>query len=311
MEQISLLKAHVIQGCLSHVEPGGGTNYNEALHCYINPHFNHAGRIGIPLAFAFLTILFYKYNCKKMPPCSISVPLTAKEDLHITTSFGIIVKDDGGLKDKWLAGSKTIELSEDECDNEELYLACDALEDVFLIPIIDMESIIKTAVNLTEIAKNVIKKSGKSPTFYYQMMSFMCDVPSMFFHQLDNDTNENKIKHEQRLNNVLNAWGMHKISIDGDGNCCFNAIAFSIFNNYESFGDDYKLYLEALGLNIKANSMQEISFKLRELTVTGWLENSSTYQEFLPEITIHEEATKFLTLGYYHGDLADTIILIF
>ena len=58
MEQISLLKAHVIQGCLSHVEPGGGTNYNEALHCYINPHFNHAGRIGIPLAFAFLTILF-------------------------------------------------------------------------------------------------------------------------------------------------------------------------------------------------------------------------------------------------------------
>ena len=66
-----------------------------------------------------------------MPPCSVSVSLTAKEDLHITTSFGIIAKHNSGLKDKWLAGSKTIELSEDECDNEELYLACDALEVVF------------------------------------------------------------------------------------------------------------------------------------------------------------------------------------
>ena len=158
MEQISLLKTHIMRGCLSHVEPGGGTNYNEALHRYINPHFNHAGRIGIPLAFAFLSILFYKYNSKKMPPFSLSASIIAKENLLTTTSFGIISKDEGGLKDKWLAGSNTVELSEDECDNEELYSLCNATEDVFSIPVMDIESIIKNAVNLTEIAKNIVAK---------------------------------------------------------------------------------------------------------------------------------------------------------
>ena len=65
MEQIELLLIHVRRGCLSNIETGGGTNYNEALHRYINPHFNHAGRMGIQLAYAFLTFLFYKYNCKR------------------------------------------------------------------------------------------------------------------------------------------------------------------------------------------------------------------------------------------------------
>ena len=244
-----------------------------------------------------------------MPPFSVSALIIAKENPLTTTSFGIISKDEGGLKDKWLVGSNTVELSEDECDNEELYFACNATEDVFSISVIDIESIIKNAVNLTEIAKNVVKKSGKSPTFSYHMMSFMCDVPSMFFHRLDNDTNENKIKHKQRSNDVLNTWGMCKVSIDGDGNCCFNAVAFSILNNFQSFNDDYKVYLETFGLNIKANNAQEVSLKLRELTVAKWLENSSSYQEFLPEINIHAEATKFLSPRYYYEDLADTMIL--
>ena len=188
MEQISLLKTHIMQGCLSHVEPGGGTNYNEALHCYINPYFNHAGRIGIPLAFAFLSILFYKYNCKKMPAISISASITAKEKVDTTASvtFGIILKDNGGLKDKCLVRNNTVNLSNKEFNQEELYSACDATEDEFSIPVIDLESIIKNAVSLTEIAKNMIKKSGKFSTFSYQMMAFMCDVPSMFFHRLDN-----------------------------------------------------------------------------------------------------------------------------
>ena len=65
LEQIELLLLHVKHGCLSNIATGGGTNYNEALHRYINPHFNHAGRMGIPLAYALLTILFYRYNCKR------------------------------------------------------------------------------------------------------------------------------------------------------------------------------------------------------------------------------------------------------
>ena len=61
-KQIMPVKSHIQRGCLSGIEPGGGTNYNEALHCCI---FSHAGRIGIPLAYALLTVLLFTHNSKR------------------------------------------------------------------------------------------------------------------------------------------------------------------------------------------------------------------------------------------------------
>ena len=80
----------------------------------------------------------------------------------------------------------------------------------------------------------MVKKLRKSPTFSYQLMLFMNDVPSLIFHRLDNDTSDNEMKHKQHLRNVLDAWGMQKICIAGDGNFCFNAVAFSIITNLKS-----------------------------------------------------------------------------
>ena len=62
MIQINALQVHIQWGCLSSIEPA---NYNEALHRHINPNFNHAGRMGLPLAYALLTILLYIHNCEK------------------------------------------------------------------------------------------------------------------------------------------------------------------------------------------------------------------------------------------------------
>ena len=89
-KQISALRIHIEQGCLSNIEPGGGTNYNETLHRRINPHFNHAGRMGLPLAYALLTILLYRHNCKKESSLSqiISAKLTTKMNKP-TTPLGI------------------------------------------------------------------------------------------------------------------------------------------------------------------------------------------------------------------------------
>ena len=65
MKELNALKIHIQRayrgGCLSHIEPGVGTNRNEALHRYINPHFTQS-RIGIQLAFALLTVLLHQYS---------------------------------------------------------------------------------------------------------------------------------------------------------------------------------------------------------------------------------------------------------
>ena len=64
VRQITALNVHVRKGCLSLIEPGGGTNRNEVLHCHINPHFANKSRIGLPLAIALLTVLLYQHNCR-------------------------------------------------------------------------------------------------------------------------------------------------------------------------------------------------------------------------------------------------------
>ena len=93
--QIHLLQAHITHGCLSNIEPGGGTNYNEALHRFINPHFLHAGRIGLPLAYALLTILFHVHNCKKGKKNTLADTLSMKLGFDTSptpSKFGVVPK---------------------------------------------------------------------------------------------------------------------------------------------------------------------------------------------------------------------------
>jgi len=54
--------------------------------------------------------------------------------------------------------------------------------------------------------------------------------------------------------------------------------------------------------------MQTIALQLRQLTVAEWMENSALYEEFLPDMSVEEEATKFLVPGYFHGHLADIML---
>lgn len=68
MVQLQSLCVHAQKGCLSDIEASGGTGRNEALHRHVNPHFSHAGRIGIPLAYALLSVLLYTHNLKKVKP---------------------------------------------------------------------------------------------------------------------------------------------------------------------------------------------------------------------------------------------------
>ena len=58
------LEIHISLGCLSGIPPGCGTNRNENLHKSVNPFFSRC-RMGIPLALALLTILFFQHNQKQ------------------------------------------------------------------------------------------------------------------------------------------------------------------------------------------------------------------------------------------------------
>jgi len=301
--QINALKLHIQRGCLSNIEVGGGTNLNEALHRCINPHFKHAGRIGLPLAFALLSILFYKYIVKNSS--SNEVTFIAANTSVVTQStptsnspFGIIGKSQfqnfSSCVDPMakIDENAIFELEEGDC----------------AIPTANVECIVKNALCSVTLAENLQRMSQSTPTFSYRMMPFMSEVPYMYFHSLDNESDDIKAQHDKRLSNVLKGWGVMKQPMEGDGNCCFKAIAFSLISNNDNLSNLEKDSLKSRGIDTSLN-IDSLSVRLRELVVNEWKQNELFYQDFAPRIVINQEAEKFLSLGYHHGDLADTMIL--
>lgn len=89
---------------------------------------------------------------------------------------------------------------------------------------------------------------------------------------------------------------MQKYVMEGDGNCCFSAVAFSLISNSYLLHEQHKHHLQSLGLDVS-----DIGLKLRQITVNEWIQHSSMYEGFLIDVSIEREAPKFFKPGYFHG----------
>ena len=96
--------------------------------------------------------------------------------------------------------------------------------------------------------------------------------------------------------------------VAGDGNCCFLAIAFSLLTQQEVIVEQIPTYFADKQLPVQC-SIEELSKILREKAVQEWQNNPHEYQGFLSCGTVEDEAPKFLQNGYYHGELANTMLL--
>ena len=94
---------------------------------------------------------------------------------------------------------------------------------------------------------------------------------------------------------------MKRISIQGDGNCCFSAVAHGLLNS--TFPSSLNIRHPQLDLS----SISVLSQQLREIIVKEWRENAEYYAGFLVEgNNIMEEAEKFLQAGIFDSDLGDS-----
>ena len=65
IDEIDKLLVHVRKGCLSDIEPSGGTSRNEGIHRMLNKTLKKS-RLGIQFALALLGIFFYMWNEKRI-----------------------------------------------------------------------------------------------------------------------------------------------------------------------------------------------------------------------------------------------------
>ena len=96
------------------------------------------------------------------------------------------------------------------------------------------------------------------------MIPFMSEVPYRYFNSLNNESHDIKVQHDKRLSNVLEGWGVMKQPREGDGNCCFNAIAFSLINNNDTLSKLEKDSLKSRGIDTSLN-LNDLSARLRQL----------------------------------------------
>ena len=300
MKQIMSLRTHTECGCLSNIDPSGGTNYNEALHRHINPHFSHAGRMGLQLVYALLTLLLYSHNCKKanilnsLPQLIASK--TSKKHVHScmpqspSTSFGIVSKN---TYQSLLPDSHS---------------SATLVDDSLTIMEQNKDSLVKKALYLAKLADDTQKLVGKSPLFSYHVMPFMTYVPSLHMHCSTSSQQSEEQAHYQRLTNILTSCNMCRHDIAGNGNCCFATVSFSLLCNLLQSDDQRRLFLHQKGIKV-GMSILEMAKILRQLAVKEWTENSHHYAPFFTNVNIAEEAIKFLNTAHFKGDLGDTVLM--
>ena len=305
MQELSSIKVHIQRGCLSGINPSCGTNKNENLHKNINPFFSHC-RIGIPLALALLSILFHHHNLKASREDVLPVLLTAKakyQTPHATEpeNFGIVSKKSITENDSWIFESQIMIPAQ---VNFEHTLELDSLEEVANVcSVHDLACLLQSSINLYQVTMNLQLQSNFTPMLNQSMMSFMSSVNCLFNTSSVGDIDD----HEKRLAMLVQSWGFAMHAIQGDGNCCFSAIASSLL--YQRFQLQEKYPALVSKFQLGTATVKNIAVQLRNEAVQEWTLNSSEYQGFIPsEYTVQIEADKFKQTSYFYGPLADTMV---
>ena len=115
-------------------------------------------------------------------------------------------------------------------------------------------------------------------------------------------------QHKSRLDSIVESCGFSIQTIAVDGNCCFGAIAYSLFEQKNSIEVDFPSYLSSNNLS-QDYSQEDLTRVLRDMAVQEWLTHAQDYQGFLSDSTVEEEAPTFLSDGYYYGELANAMLL--
>ena len=315
--QINALKVHISKGCLSNMVVGGGTNKNEALHRHINPHFNRRNKLGLPLALALLTILFHQYNSKKLDkntPQRRSVYLKqylSSGSNNPPSTFGILRKEHIPSNLTWVISKSSTKTLQNAQLVEETLLSDDvtitACKDI--ISVDEAIKLLQNSLNITTVALYMQKASQNSPILNYRYMPFMSCVTNVIFHKLEgNMQSRQDLDDGNKLDNLLKSWGMKRHCVAGDGNCFFAAMALGLINDKSKYTEYKPDFFTSLGLH-EPFDVTALSRKLRILAVQEWKSHASDYEGFIKNLSILEEADKFMQDGYFDSALGDTVVL--
>ena len=134
----------------------------------------------------------------------------------------------------------------------------------------------------------------------------------LLFSHTDRNEQSQYLVAEKKLNEIVSNYGFEKISVPGDGDCCFSSISFALDKMLECHDDAVQQHLQSLNIH-RNQDLSNRNIVLRELVVAEWLGmNSEEYACFLSssekssfEDTVH----KFLEPGVFDYELGNSVLL--
>ena len=294
---------------MSGIPPGVGTNRNEALHRHLKPYFNKA-RLGVQAGYALLCLLFWLHNKKASSSSEMQPLLPNSSQLSVSHDHAYIKKETFGIVAKipgsssfW--GTSPLMPFEDSVD-----MIADIEDDISendsegCISTQDAKFILQDVLNTTKMIETSEKLFTRSPLLRKEFLPFV-ECHTKLCGSIE--ATARQAEHEQRLDDIIHVCGLTRLPVPKDGNCCFTAVSLALKIVYDNGNVDLQSDLKNIPLDIE-ESVEMMSDHLRELVYKEWLEYQEYYQEFVPEGDFEEEASKFLTSGFFMSSLGDTLV---
>ena len=308
-DEIRNLREHIRKGCLSGIPPGHGTERNEGLHKLLNSSvLSSINTIGVELAFAILTVVFYRYNSKILHKKDFPLPILAHalslpSNTVSTENLGYVPFGFVGPRKRVECMKKTINKSRD--DNLEM-LTNDMASNL-LYEMLTRHSVL-SHVNAQCKARNIDVFNMES-LFDANLVSFL---GGRFGSDMDCDRKD----HNVRLQRTVASFGLEIFPVDPDGDCAFTAVWRQIrmlTTDDDMVNDtaDLTNHLVTLGLTLTDTTVPVKM--LRSLFVDEICgEKVNYYHSFIQGMTkweFIEEAKKFIYPGQFSGQVGDLIVM--
>ena len=336
VKELTAIQKHMERGCLSGIKVGRGTSRNERLHKQLNCVLK-GNRYGPEMASALVTLTFFKHNEKILAKSQSRVP----NPVEAYGCFKAIEESDNecfGLCSPSSIKVGVSSLPEPPCKcllqdvryNEataifdSIYSSLDEDEDVISVD----GSFPDSGSSLSQYDAIALLQRAISNYYISETMQKQPNIKSriqggnvMFTSFLKTvHRSESLSTRDQTLQDTLSSWNFERVNVNGDGNCLFSSVAYTLIAHIQGGYIDGNLTLARIG----SESMDPIAVAraLRSSVVMEWLgDNCDHYQGFTTvDIQSHAQQysinSEFAGIGRSYGHdnrkhYSDTISIIY
>ena len=259
INEIDKLLVHVRKGCLSDIEPSGGTSRNEGIHRILNKTLKKS-RLGIQFALALLGIFFYMWNEKRIlsvenqkrirvtPPIESyfehleSSQESVNNNCHFQAAPGSLDDDEMGDSISNVGqGDSEVTILEKlnnfldaTCENSSMSSDEDGASEVDCIsaqsPSLSLsekqrDSMINSSKSMAHLCQHINESLGQCEKLNPNFMFFSKSSLTLFHSGLTSS------KESSTLDNILANHNLVRVIVPPNGNCFFLSGAHAIANS--------------------------------------------------------------------------------